>query len=250
MVEGQPPVVNAVEAGLGPVVGDGHPVTVPPVLVADGYQPGVHAVRLPTADELAEHHRHAAVTGGVADVVLAGALVRRVQVEGLGVRVVGARGAQVLHVGAVPGLGHRETARHRHRDDVRNERGVVTLGAQSLHGTAEQAPLHARLDHQRQVGEGQHLDRDHRRAEVAPAAVAGVEAERGLPRRREVVREPGCPRPSGLGVLAVDGCPLRAGQDAPCLGADVRPTSVQDGLQGGRGVLVALGAHPVDLTRQ
>src|ERR687892_635570 len=41
-------------------------------------------------DQLGEHHRHPAVLGRVADVVLAGRLVRRVQVEGLRLGVVGA----------------------------------------------------------------------------------------------------------------------------------------------------------------
>src|SRR3712207_8291839 len=38
--------------------------------------------------------------------------------------------------------------------DVAQVRVVVPLGAQGLHGTTEQAPLDAGLDHQREVGEG------------------------------------------------------------------------------------------------
>ena len=243
VVEGQPSVVDAVEPGLGAVVGDGHPVAVPAVDVADGHQPGVHAVGPPVAEQLREHHRHPAVASGVADVVLAGAGVRGVQVEGLGGRVVGGRGAQVLHVGAVAGLGHGEAAGDGHGDDVGHQRGVVALGAQCLHGPAEQSPLDPGLDHQGQVGEGEHLDRGHRRPEVAATAVAGVEAERGLPRRGQVAGEVGDPCTGGLGVLAVDRRPLRTGQHAAGLVTDVRPASVQDGLQRAGGGLVAVGTH-------
>ena len=48
---------------------------------------------------------------------------------------------------------------------------VVTLGAEVFDGPAEQAPLHAGLDHQRQIGHRQHLDLGDRRADVAVAAV-------------------------------------------------------------------------------
>jgi hypothetical protein len=250
VVEGQPPVVHPVEPGLGTVVGDGHPVAVPAVRVADGHQPGVHPVGPPAADQLGEHHRQPAVAGGVADVVLARAIVRGVQVEGLGGRVVGRGGAQVLHVGAVAGLGHGEAARHGHRDDVGDERGVVALGAQRLHGPAEQTPLHARLHHQGQVGEGQHLDGGDRPAEVPAAAVPGVEAEPGLTGGGEVVGQAGDPGAGGLGVLAVDRGPLLAGQHAAGLLAHVRPATVEDGLQRAGGGRVAVGAHRIDVTRQ
>ena len=43
---------------------------------------------------------------------------------------------------------------------------VVALGAQVQHGAAEQAPLHAGLDQQRQVAAGQHLERGDRAADV------------------------------------------------------------------------------------
>ena len=56
---------------------------------------------------------------------------------------------------------------------------VVAFGAEVLDGAAEQPPLHAGLDHQRQVGHRQHLDLRHRRADVAVAAVLLLEAVLG-----------------------------------------------------------------------
>ncbi len=50
-------------------------------------------------------------------------------------------------------------------------------------GPAEQAPLHAGLDHQRQVGHREHLDLGDRRADVAVAAVFLLEPVFGRPVR-------------------------------------------------------------------
>ena len=81
VVEGQPAVVDAVEPGLRAVVPDGDAGHRVAVVVADRHQPGVHAVVLALGDQLGEDDGHPAVLGGVADVVLAGGLVRGVQVE-------------------------------------------------------------------------------------------------------------------------------------------------------------------------
>ncbi len=43
-------------------------------------------------------------------------------------------------------------------DDVGEVGVVVARGAEVQHRAAEQAPLHARLDEQRQVAEGEHLE--------------------------------------------------------------------------------------------
>ena len=177
MVEAQPAVVHAVEPGLRSVVADGDTGHRVAVVVADRHQPGVHAPALALGDQLGEDDGHPAVLGGVADVVLAGGLVRGVQVEAAGLRVVGARGAQLLDVGAVPGLGHGEAARQVEAHDVAQVGVVVPLGAEQLHGTAEQPPLDAGLDHERQVAERQHLDRGDRAAGVVVAAVLLREAQ-------------------------------------------------------------------------
>jgi len=161
-----------------------------------------------------------------------------VQIEGLRLRVVGARGAQLLHVGAVAGLGHGEAPGQRQRDDVTDQRGVMTLGAQRLHRPAEQAPLDAGLHHEREVGEGQHLDGRHRPTEVATPAVAGVETQPGLPGGRELARQTGDPGAGRLDVLAVHRRPLAAGEHPPRLVPDVGPTAVQHPLHRDRDVCV------------
>ena len=56
---------------------------------------------------------------------------------------------------------------------------TVAFGAEVLDGAAEQAPLHAGLDHQRQVAHRQHLDLGDRGADVAVAAVLLLEAVLG-----------------------------------------------------------------------
>jgi hypothetical protein len=95
-----------------------------------------------------EDDGHPAVLGRVADVVLAGGLVRGVQVEGLRRGVVGAGRAQLLDVGAVAGLGHGEAAGQVEAHDVAEVLVVLALAAQQLQRAAEQAPLDAGLDHQ------------------------------------------------------------------------------------------------------
>ena len=70
-VEPEPSVVHAVEADLRAVVLDAHAVERVPVLVPDGYDEPVHALGVAVDLELGEHHRHAGVIRGVADVVLA-----------------------------------------------------------------------------------------------------------------------------------------------------------------------------------
>ena len=94
-------------------------------------------------------------------------------------RVVGGGGLQRLDVAAVTGLGHREAAEQVEVDELLDVRLVVAFGAEVLDGAAEQAPLHAGLDHERQVGHRQHLDLRHRRADVAVAAVLLLEAVLG-----------------------------------------------------------------------
>ena len=132
---------------------------------------------LALGDQLGEDDRHPAVLGRVADVVLAGGLVRGVQVEDLGRGVVGARRPQLLDVGAVAGLGHREAAGQVEAHDVAQVLVVLALGAQQLQRAAEQAPLDAGLDHDRQVAEREHLDRGDRAAGVVLAAVLLRESE-------------------------------------------------------------------------
>src|SRR3954452_22058115 len=189
---------------------------------------------LALGDQLGEHDRHPAVLGGVPDVVLACGLVRGVQVEGPRRRVVGAGGAQLLHVGAVPGLGHREAPGQREAHDVGQVGVVVPPGAEQLDGAAEQAPLDAGLDHQREVAEGEHLDGGDRAAGVVLAAVLLREAEPDAAGAGQLRRQPGDPLPRLLHRLAVDRRVLGVAEVLAGVAADVGPAAVQDLLDPGR----------------
>ncbi len=79
------------------------------------------------------------------------------------------------------GLGHGEAAEQVEVDEPLHVRLVVTLGAEVLDGPAEQPPLHAGLDHQRQIRHRQHLDLGDGRADVTVAAVLLLEPVLGRP---------------------------------------------------------------------
>ena len=89
-------------------------------------------------------------------------------------------GAERLHVGAVPGLGHREAAQQPPRHEVGEVGVVVAPRAEHEDRAAEQPELHTDLHQHRQVAVRQGLERRDRRAEVAPAAVLLREAHPGL----------------------------------------------------------------------
>jgi hypothetical protein len=230
VVEGQPAVVDAEQAGLRAVVPDGDARARGAVVVADRHQPGVHAVVLALGDQLGEDDGHPAVLGGVADVVLARGLVRGVQVERARLRVVRAGRAQLLDVGAVPGLGHREAAGQVEAHDVGEVGLVLPLAAQQLDGTAEQAPLHPGLDHQRQVTEGEHLDGGHRAAGVVLAAVLLGEAQAHAAGVGQLLRQPGDPLAGLLHRLAVDRRELGVAEVLAGVAPDVAPAAVEDPL--------------------
>ena len=69
------------------------------------------------------------------------------------------------------GLGHGEAAEQVEVDDLLDVRLVVAFGTQVLDRPAEQPPLHAGLDHQRQVRHRQHLDLGDGGADITVAAV-------------------------------------------------------------------------------
>ena len=79
-----------------------------------------------------------------------------------------------LHVGAVTGLGHRETADHVEVDESANVLLVVALGAEVQDRGREQAPLHARLDLHRRVGQHELLEG----GDVAAVVLASAEGLR------------------------------------------------------------------------
>ena len=136
--------------------------------------------RSPPDLELGEHHGQPGVAGGVADVVLAGLVARLGDRRG-DHELAGRRGRTPPRCPG-PGrccrarLGHREAAHQPPGDQVAQVGVVVTLGAQLQDRAAEQPELHADLDQHRQVAVGQRLERRHRRADVAAAAVLLGEA--------------------------------------------------------------------------
>ena len=178
-------------------------------------------------DELGEYRCDGGGFGGAADVVLARVRGFGVDHELLGGRVVGRRRLERLDVAAVSGLGHRETAAQLEVDDLFHVRLVVAFGAQVLHGPAEQAPLHAGLDHQRQIRHREHLDHRDRGPDVAVAAVLFAEAVVGCARGGHDAHLLGH---FGAGDHRVR-CVVRAedlvGQPLPHLVLHVAPTSVE-----------------------
>ena len=152
-----------------------------PLLVPDGYDERVHAPGLVVDHELGEDDSVARVQCGVADVVLAGAVVRGVDDELAGLRVVGRGGAERLDVGAVAGLGHREAPDEPAVDQVLEVGVVVRLGAELQDRATEEPELHPDLDDHRQVAVRQRLEGGDRRADVGSAAVLLGEPEAGLP---------------------------------------------------------------------
>jgi len=72
---------------------------------------------------------------------------------------------------------------------------VVMLGAEVLDRAAEQPPLDAGLDQQRQVGMGEQLEAGDRGAQVATTTVRDREAGSGLPRAGQRLQLGGHPRP-------------------------------------------------------
>ena len=182
VVELDAAVVDAGQSALVVAVRRRHAGQVVALVVADRHHEAVHAVAFAVrGDQLRENGCHPGGFGGTADVVLARGAGGGVDDELLRRRVVGRGGLQGLHVAAVAGLGHREAAEQVEVDDLLYVRLVMALGAEVLDGAAEQAPLHAGLDHQRQVGHRQHLDLGDRRADVPVAAVLLLEAVLGGP---------------------------------------------------------------------
>jgi hypothetical protein len=227
--EPQAPVVDAVQPGLRTTVLDPHPGHRPARLVADRHQERVHTVRPVADDELREHHRHPPVAGRVADVVLACLVVGGVDRE----PVVGerGRGAQVLDVRTVAGLGHREAARHVERHDAGQIALVVAPGAEHLHRATEQSPLDTGLDHQRQVAVAEQLERHHRAADVALAAVRAVEPEPRVSARHQLTQLLEHLRAVRLAVEVVGVGELRRGHPVPQPPAQLGPASIEDGRE-------------------
>src|SRR5699024_10920556 len=178
-IEGEYPVVDAVEPGLVTTVRDLYARPWPVCLVPDRHHERVHTPIFLPGDQLGEHDGRLAVTGCVADIVLRRPRVRRMNHELRRRRIIRGCRFEVLHVRTVAGFGHGETTRQLQIHDPGQVLGMVSFGTQQLYGAAEQSPLHTRLHHQREITEGQHFERSQCATDVAAAAVLLVEAESG-----------------------------------------------------------------------
>ena len=101
------------------------------------------ALVLPISDQLPEHGRPAAISGGVADVGLVGLGVGGVQLELIGVGQVGEGRFEALHVGPVAEFGHGEASGERSLHRAGKEGLVMPGGAEVRDRPAEQAVLDA-----------------------------------------------------------------------------------------------------------
>ena len=227
LVELDAPVVDAGQTALVVTVRGGDTRQVVARIVADRHHEAVHAVTLALGDELSEHRRHPCRFRGIADVVLARGRGGGVDDELAGLRVVGGGGFQRLDVTAVTGLGHREAAQQLQVDDLLDVSTVMPFGTQVLDRAAEQAPLHACLDHQRQIAHGEHLDLGDRGADITVAAVLLLEAVLGRAAGRHDLELLGH---LGAGDHRV-GCVVRpedlTGQFGTYLVLDIAPAAVE-----------------------
>jgi hypothetical protein len=174
-VERDAAVVDTVETELLAAIGDLDARVKLPVLVAEGHEDRVHAARFAADDKLAEDGGEAAVRGRVADVVLAGVLVRRLDHQLARAGVVGGDGADPLHVRAVAGLAHGEGSGQLERGDLIEVGLVVLARAQVVDRAAEEAELDPALDQEREVAVTERLEGRDRRAHPAEAAELGRE---------------------------------------------------------------------------
>ena len=141
--------------------------------------------RAPAVSSCAKTVASRPVARAVADVVFAGIPRRAVDDKFLRGGVVGGRGFEFAHVGAVADLGHREAARQLERADAVEICAVLRLVAQEQHAAQPDAELHRELDRHPEVMERNRLERRHERREIVVAAVFLRDREQAdAPRRR------------------------------------------------------------------
>ena len=153
VVEHNAPVVDSGEAAFVSAVAGGDAGQIIARRVPDGYHEAMHSpagclFARPAGDELSENRGHGGVLRGATNVVLTCQRALRVQNEVAGLVVVGGDGLQGLNVGTMAGLGHAETSEYVQIDQRYYVLLVMSCGAEVFDGTAEQAPLHAGLDHE------------------------------------------------------------------------------------------------------
>ena len=237
-------VVDAVEADLRAVVGDPHAVDDVALLVPQGNEQGVDPLALAADDQLREDRGHPPVAGGVADVVLAVLLARRVDHELPRVGVVGRRGPHLLDVGAVAALAHREAARQLERGDLRQVPLVVLAGAEVEDRAAEEAELHADLDEQGEVAVGECLEARDGAADAVEPAELRREAHRRAARGGEQSQPVHDLLPIGLAVQRPVGLrELGPGDHAADHLPDLPVLAVEEAAQRHR--VDALGVSPL-----
>ena len=164
VVEDDRAVVDAGQSALGAVIAGRHTREVVALVVANLHDEAVYAVRSgffvvrTLGDELREDGGVLGVARRATDVRLLRGRGRAVDDEFLGLRVERRLRGEVLHIGAAADLGHREAADDRQVDGAREVLLADLLAAEVGDGAAPQPPLHAGLDHGRQVDHAEHLE--------------------------------------------------------------------------------------------
>ena len=161
LVEPDAPVVHAVEAELVAAVAEPDAGHRPAALVADRHHDRVDAVLFVADPQLREHGGHPGVGGGVADPLLAGALVRGVDHDRVAVRVVGRGGPEAHHVRAVAELGHGEATEQLALRRRREPALLLLVGAEEEDAPAEEPELDPELHQHREVAEAEGLEGGH-----------------------------------------------------------------------------------------
>ena len=147
-------------------------------------------------------------------------------------KVVGRRGVDRLHVGAVPRLGHREATRQLHRHRGSQVALVVPLGSQPADHPAKEAVLHADFHQQGEVNERDRLERRERAAHVAFAAVLARKKQSSALRLADhegLLQHPGAVILDGESVPRSE--QLRRADLGPNLLPDSGPAAVHEGAQ-------------------
>ena len=191
----------------------------------------MHTVASCRRDELGEHHSQPAVTRCATDVGLGRSLVRSVDDELIGGVVIRGGRLKALHVTAVADLGHGEAAGQGEGDDVGEVPVVMDLRAEVGDGTAEQTPVDAGLDQQRQVAVREHLEAGDRSADIVLAAVLhreGVGLLTGGSQSSHLLMDAG---PVGVQVQARAGNEVLGVEATSGILADVPPSAVERGHQ-------------------
>ena len=182
LVEPDTPVVDTVETELLATVLDANTRADAAVVLADRHQESMDPVARVVDDELGKDGGQTTVERGVADVVLAGTIVRCVDDELLGSGIVAGHGLELRDVRAVPGLGHRKAAGQLQASNLRQIALELVLRIAELQDrAAKKTELDSKLDEHTEVVESEGLEDGHKGAEIPGAAIRRRKAQRAEP---------------------------------------------------------------------